>query len=395
MCFLVEESTDCTDVITLTNLDAPTPFTDCDACTAQNNGPCYLLTDCDDKEHTIVTGDDLSQYLNQTIQIESCPGYCFQVELAENCIGYVSVLPITASFTTCDACNYVPVVPTNLISRRVKPGYDTPACPPDYTEKVNCTFGEAMYEEVLAKRYGLEDCCVIDAQRWTIKKELLDIKVLNIPNPEKPTCYCYEITQGTGTNCFTYIDCTGCQKQVTLTQNQSVNVCAMYKPKLVCPSTNNNYTIVASTTVCTSNADCQPACDCIAATGLDKAGNNVFQYTDCVSGQTIQETIGFEETVYVCAVTSSATNISNVSISVGGSCTNSTECQPTQTCICYEVIAEGSGALDYLNCQGELESLFIETTIRYTICAQEDSIVSNTQISVTPLGECDGIQVCQ
>lgn len=252
MCFLVEETQECENAITLVNLDTPSPFVSCIACEAQNNGPCYLLTDCDDPEHTIVTSDDLLSYLNQVIQIESCPGYCFTVTYADNCLGAQSVLPITKSFQTCDLCNYIPEVPTNLITRRVKPGYDTPACPPEYTEKVSCTFGEAMYDEVLSKRYGLQDCCPIDAQRWIIKKELLDLKVLNIANPDKPICYNYVIEQKSGTNTFKYIDCTGCLQTVILTDSITT-VCAMYKPSVVCPTDNLDYTITFTDTPCESS----------------------------------------------------------------------------------------------------------------------------------------------
>jgi hypothetical protein len=38
-----------------------------------------------------------------------------------------------------------------------------------------------MYDEVLARRYGINVCCDPEAEKWIIKKELLDLKALYDP----------------------------------------------------------------------------------------------------------------------------------------------------------------------------------------------------------------------
>ena len=45
----------------------------------------------------------------------------------------------------------------------------------EYQEKVNCNFAESVYIMMATRRYGLKFCCDIDLQRWSIKKELLEL----------------------------------------------------------------------------------------------------------------------------------------------------------------------------------------------------------------------------
>lgn len=73
-------------------------------------------------------------------------------------------------------------------SRLIKPGYDTPGCSTDYVEKVSCTFGDQMYNQMLVTRYGLTICCEYDRTKWDIKKNLLDLK--SIYDPGIPIVCC-------------------------------------------------------------------------------------------------------------------------------------------------------------------------------------------------------------
>jgi len=66
--------------------------------------------------------------------------------------------------------------------RKVRPGYNTPACTAEYYEKVECTFSEWMYKDVLEKRYGISNCCPADLMRWEIKHEMLMLDALINPD---------------------------------------------------------------------------------------------------------------------------------------------------------------------------------------------------------------------
>jgi hypothetical protein len=59
-------------------------------------------------------------------------------------------------------------------------------CDTLYTENVNCRYGDAVYAQMISKRYGLETCCDEDSQKWDIKKELVDLT--NIKNTYIECC---------------------------------------------------------------------------------------------------------------------------------------------------------------------------------------------------------------
>lgn len=162
---------------------------DCKDC-----GTCYLLTNCTDDTDNLVTGTDLSQYIDYVITIEGCKDKCYIVTLAQNCdacsqpiVIINSFPPIVTSSTTpdCNSClpPAVPVVqPLLLNTRPVNPGYTTPGCSPEYTEKVNTNFSDQVYAQMLSVRYGLTTCCQEDLEYWEIKKQLLDFKAINDNN---------------------------------------------------------------------------------------------------------------------------------------------------------------------------------------------------------------------
>ena len=62
-----------------------------------------------------------------------------------------------------------------------------------YSDKVNCKFSEAVFQEMAAKRYGIKFCCNDDLDRRLIDKELLDMNDIHdyglecvIPIPPEP-----------------------------------------------------------------------------------------------------------------------------------------------------------------------------------------------------------------
>lgn len=176
-----------------------------------------------------------------------------------NCYNGEATSVVIESFTTCEECLPPPTQPepVQLFQRQVAPGYTTKVCNTDYVEKVNCKFAEQVYNVMKNLRYGIETCCEDELQKWTIKKEWLTLEEMKDPNPAKPTCYCYTISQNSGANDFKYIDCSGNCQTFTLTIGQETRVCAMYRPKVVCPTFNLDFTIEKSDGICSNNDDCQ------------------------------------------------------------------------------------------------------------------------------------------
>jgi photosystem II stability/assembly factor-like uncharacterized protein len=181
-CFTISIAQTCQGGIILPTLDI---YADCTACLPA----CYLLVDCLDPNNTIVASDDLSAFVGSVIKLSECPDTCWLVSNALNCTNSVCVSDVIATFETCIEC--LPPAPQpaplELHARRVKPGYYTPGCSPEYTERVNCNFGDQMYNQMLIDRYGLTICCEEERIKWSIKKELLDLKAIYDPS----LCKCF------------------------------------------------------------------------------------------------------------------------------------------------------------------------------------------------------------
>lgn len=163
----------------LTNVEVYTGQNPC----AQCAGGCYKLIECEAPytETVIFAPPSLNfeQYIYQTIQSDFCPSKCLYVVQAESCdnaIEFPSDVEVTA-FRNCFECRGVPP-PQDLHPRRIKPGFYTPGCPPEYTVKTSCRYGEQVYDEMVAKRYGITICCDHDIDKWDIKMQLLQLKAI-------------------------------------------------------------------------------------------------------------------------------------------------------------------------------------------------------------------------
>lgn len=234
-------------------------YASCEVCSTQK----YLLQDCTDTLPDVITITDLSAYVGQIIVLETCPDVCWSVE--ETDLSGNTEVTVINTFNTCEDCTTPPVtqcvsftnksgkeqealvtgpdgisvvlsvlpgttspkgcylswdIGTSLLTpvvygncvdnvcpevpqpkRKVTPGYDTPACTPEYYEKVECNFSEWMYKDVLEQRYGISNCCPEELMKWEIKHEMLMLDSLVNPDytcqppidcgcPQPTTCNC-------------------------------------------------------------------------------------------------------------------------------------------------------------------------------------------------------------
>lgn len=180
-CWTVEDGTgNCPPLTQLVEVVAI--FQKCEDCIAV----CYILTDCQGVEPSIITSTNLSGYVGQVIKIDNCDT-CWSVSETQNCQNTVAVTVATA-YTQCVECipQPVPPPPITLRPRQIVPGYTTPGCDPEYYDNVNCHFADEIYKKMAFVRFGISSCCGDDYLKWTIEKEMLDLMAIKDPDACKP-----------------------------------------------------------------------------------------------------------------------------------------------------------------------------------------------------------------
>jgi hypothetical protein len=262
-------------------------FVDCTACLPV----CYLLVNCEDPSELKVTNTDLSIYLGQVVKIDGCPDTCWSVNLANNCNGAVPVL-VETPYEDCNTClNIQPPPPVELRPRMIKPGYTTPGCNPEYTERINRGFSQALYDKMLIDRYGITLCCNEPIDKWDVKKQLLDLRAIYDPDLCKNT---FEIC------------CPPCAVVATL---------VTYNPQPTClPPTNVNATLNIPPSTCPAPTNVQAGiiieptqpCVCYLITVLVDGVPCNFDYVDCNGiPQSIPLFAGIN---YICSITTPVTS---------------------------------------------------------------------------------------
>ncbi len=323
-CFTVELSQDCTQVIQI-DTTGLTSFQDCDECLPTY----YTLTNCADNTDIINTSTDFSQYVGQVVNLSNCGKACYQVTSDTSCTLYFPTdNTVTKVFATCEACSYTAPLPKELKKRSVKPGYDTPACSPEYYYRVTCGYATAVYDEMVKARYGVTICCDRDINYWDVKKELLDLQAILDPDPvlvDIP-CTCWTITQTLGSGTYTYLSCVGEGSVVTLLQGQSTTVCSKYIPCLSTSTQGATYSVAGLGTQCTNNQSCIPSpCYCYEVFNTNRVPITI-DYINCETGLPAQYQLDPDAAVFLCAQEGSV-----VGGTVGGGtvqCSTGNDCQP-------------------------------------------------------------------
>lgn len=271
-CWTVTLAPDCQGATVIDSDAQIISFADCLSC---NPPQCYSVVECTGVIPPFNSNDpSLAGFAGEVVEIcittqgvTNC--YCFTITAIGPCLDGV-LLPsgweIQNCVEDCNACLPPPPPPFELHPRRIKPGYYTPGCPPEYTEKISCKFAEQMYDEMVAKRYGITICCDHDPDTWIIKKQILDLKAIYDPdlckcflqqccpptcveatiqvfNPVTctapnavsasllPVCTCYQITAPEGNPCrVRYVDCNGVNSSVTIPSGATVAVCSQIYP---------------------------------------------------------------------------------------------------------------------------------------------------------------------
>lgn len=164
--------------------------------------------------------------------------------------------------------------------KKIKPGYNTPVCSIEKYEKISCNFGEQLYKLVLEKRYGISNCCPEEIDKWTVKKELIELKALIDPEYDcsdncsptpvpPPACDTHVIVSGAKLQDVTYTPC-GETEEVT------INPVALYT--VICVEPDTEVTGTAGTTIVGQNCE---NLSCISWTVTSNDINQDLTYVPC------------------------------------------------------------------------------------------------------------------
>jgi hypothetical protein len=166
-CWTVQVSTTCTGGILIPQPD--TSFNTCFECLPK----CYLLTDCSNSSSTHTFSDDLSDYVGKVIQFKGSLS-CWSVEEVTDCTCPEQMPgPVMSVFQTCSNCP-APYTPSPS-DPFVKPGFDLMNCDEDEYLDIKCAFANAIFNEMVKKRYGVNTCCDEDIDSLWIKNERVDL----------------------------------------------------------------------------------------------------------------------------------------------------------------------------------------------------------------------------
>jgi hypothetical protein len=156
-------------------------YVDCYTCLPK----CYLLEDCEGIKKPKATNRDLSAY-----GFIKWNGTCWSVtEQAQPCDCLVEEFADFEVFDTCEDCLYVPPTTTIEISEPfIKPGFKPNDCDPVTVVRIKCEYGDAVYKDMVSKRYGIEMCCHGDLEKMWVKYQKLNLDLITsdcpIPEPE-------------------------------------------------------------------------------------------------------------------------------------------------------------------------------------------------------------------
>ena len=370
---------------------------------------CYKLIDCEGLYPTISTESILFEtYVGKTIlwQDQLAVEHCATVELynCEQEIIPTEPIIVLDCYDTCEKCLYVPVPAPiiNLGSRTVRPGYDTPGCPPEYYEKVNCKFSEYVFQNMIAKRYGLDSCCDINQEKYEIKKALLDLAVVTDPNICNPQCLGYGIDILENQSAITtYLNCDGEESEIiTLPSTSPINVsfCAL---RTQCP-VSTVYSETGETTYfleplgpCTIDPPVDNRClTNIVLYAVGAAGRTT--YTNCSGERVFVEADGQQITPvsidiciapnpnYVFTGTEPIITVTDVE------CVDPPPCVELNYRLTYDAIEIGGRFFNTTDCEGVITPYSVPTYGEvYEVCSVEPPVITGLPpTSIEVIGEC-------
>ena len=192
-----------------TDVNLLTCFNTCEDC----NKPFYKLTDCKNFYPPIYTTDTrLEDHISNIIKIPYYQYSCFNIEKIPFQPGTLATqyVDFSNAYTNCDACEQ---------QDYSEPNFDTCGCPAEKVEKVACTFVDLMYQQMMARRLGIEFCCPIEKEITIIRLRKLENQLLCTETPDFPEPEIVECCIVLPNSCSCQVTNCGCSSSQTITED--------------------------------------------------------------------------------------------------------------------------------------------------------------------------------
>lgn len=104
-CLYVNLSFECTNSTEISIDAVEETFETCEQCKEFiETPPCYLLTNCNNSDITLLSVQDLSTYSGKVIELNGYPGLCWTVLKTINCPGPFTTVNVAQSYSDCECC---------------------------------------------------------------------------------------------------------------------------------------------------------------------------------------------------------------------------------------------------------------------------------------------------
>jgi hypothetical protein len=165
----------------------------------------YLLTDCTDRLQPIYTTQDFSEQIGSIVKVPYYDNSCFVISAVpyDNTQTYYEI-DYSNIYETCEACRQLTTI---------YPDYSESLCDTEVVDKIKSKYAEAVYQEIISKRFGVKFCCEADKEKWELKNQLIDNDLINFPSPEFPEPYVEPCCIETTNICNEPNRCTPCQSE--------------------------------------------------------------------------------------------------------------------------------------------------------------------------------------
>lgn len=171
----------------------------------------YMLTDCTGRLQPIYsTQENLLDLVGSIIKVPYHDNSCFTVSVVpySNDETYYTIT-FSNTYETCEACR-------NLTT--IYPEYEEELCDTEKVDKIKSKYAEAVYQEVMSRRFGVKYCCDTEKAKWELKNKLIDNDLIDFASPELPEPYVEACCIVTESICNEPDRCTPCTTEVTVEQ---------------------------------------------------------------------------------------------------------------------------------------------------------------------------------
>ncbi len=140
----------------------------------------YRLEDCTGRYGDRYSLDvNLSEHVGSIVRIPYFQDSCFLVVSIpyEKGLRYYRTTEISGVYDDCEECR---------LKNYSENEFAILTCDEDRYVDIKCKFADLVWEKVISRRFDIKFCCPVDATKYTIKNNIINIDIKNDPLPELP-----------------------------------------------------------------------------------------------------------------------------------------------------------------------------------------------------------------